>query len=105
MKSIVISLTLAAVLLLGFQFGCFQAASSRKVVSLHPLGKADVVKVTNSYGSPIQMKEIRDQERIDRLLLFINALPQKWSVPWSGPPVGKISFSFYEKERFVGSFD
>lgn len=105
MKSIVISLALAAVLLFGFQLGCFQPSSSQKFTSLHPLGKADMVKLRNSYGGPIPVNEIRDQARIDKLQLFINALPPKWSVPWSGPPVGKISISFYEKEKFVGNFD
>ncbi len=51
------------------------------------------------------MREIRDRAKVRRMVRFINALPQQWGAPWSGPPVGKVHFEFYNGKKFVSNFE
>ena len=70
--------------------------------SLNPQIPADFVKITTNLNEPI--KEIKDKESVEGLVSFVNYLPQKWEVPWYGPPVGKIYFNLFSEGKFVGNF-
>jgi len=71
---------------------------------LEPLGPADRIEIlTNGLRAPIA--EIIQKEKIEELISFVNALPQKWAVPsWYGPPVGKVYFNLYDAGKFYGNF-
>jgi hypothetical protein len=71
---------------------------------LKPQGEADSIRLRVRFGTELPKQEITDEIQISRLTHFINALPDKWSVPWYGPPVGTIYFDFYHSGRFIGNF-
>jgi len=72
---------------------------------LPPQQPADLVKISTLAGFPeLPLKEIREKEQIEKLVSFVNALPNRWNVPWYGPPVGQVNFEFYADKKFVGNF-
>jgi len=72
--------------------------------TLKPQVEADQVKLKKTYGSALPVEAIEEKAKVLRLIAFVNSLPQKWHVPWSGPPVGKVYFEFYRDGRAVGNF-
>ncbi|HKI71425.1 MAG TPA: hypothetical protein VKA81_03545, partial [Verrucomicrobiae bacterium] len=85
-----------------FLMGCISTA--HKDETLNPQAPADLVKIDKNHGSELPIAEIEVADRIEKLVSFVNSLPQKWSVPWYGPPVGKVYFNFYKDGRAVGNF-
>ena len=81
------------IMLVLFLGGC---ATTTKT-SLPPQEQADLVKINHK-------TEISDGITIKRFTDFINTLPNRWTVPWSGPPVGQYYFEFYRSRKFIGSF-
>ena len=77
---------------------------SARAETLKPQVEADVVKLKKTYGNALPVEAIEEKERVMRLVTFVNALPQKWNVPWYGPPVGKVYFEFYREGKLVGNF-
>ncbi|HMD62273.1 MAG TPA: hypothetical protein VKG78_12625 [Opitutaceae bacterium] len=66
---------------------------------------ADLVKITTMAGYPmLARREIREKEKIDALVSFVNSLPGNWGIPWYGPPVGRVYFEFYSAKRSAGNF-
>jgi hypothetical protein len=84
---------------------CLSVAGCATYKTLPAQGPADFVEITTLGGRPkLAKKEIREKERIEALVAFVNALPNKWGVPWYGPPVGAVSFTFYSDGKFCGHF-
>ena len=66
---------------------------------------ADLVRVTTLAGLPtLQIREIREKERVAALVAFVNSLPANWSVPWYGPQIGWVYLEFYSNRRSIGTF-
>jgi|CZKI01.1.fsa_nt_gi hypothetical protein len=66
---------------------------------------ADRVRITTLAGFPnLPLREIREKERVAALVAFVNSLPNKWSIPWYGPPVGRVYFEFVSARRTAGNF-
>lgn len=65
---------------------------------------ADLMKLRGSSRGTPPLAEIREPARIAAITAFINRLPDKWSVPWYGAPVGQIYFEFFKDGKFVGNF-
>jgi hypothetical protein len=66
---------------------------------------ADYVRITTLAGFPgLPRRDIREKERVAALVAFVNSLPGKWSVPWYGPPVGRVYFEFFSARRIEGNF-
>jgi len=66
---------------------------------------ADFVRITTLAGFPeLPRREIREKERVAALVAFVNSLPSKWSIPWYGPPVGRVYFEFVSARRTAGNF-
>lgn len=98
MKAILLSICSAALLL-----GCSSCVSNR-VATLNPLVVADVVKVQDRLSTSLSVGDITNNERVEKIVSFVNSLPQRWSVPWYGPPVGQVYFVFYRGGTNVGNF-
>jgi hypothetical protein len=98
MKVILLSICTAALLL-----GCSSCVSNKAVI-LKPLAAADVVKVRDRLSTSLPVGDITDKERVEKIVSFVNSLPQNWSVPWYGPPVGQVYFDFYRGGTNVGNF-
>jgi hypothetical protein len=65
----------------------------------------DLVKVTTMAGFPkLSRREIREKEQIAALVSFVNSLPDKWGIPWYGPPVGRVYFEFINRGKITGNF-
>ncbi|MGA2017776.1 MAG: hypothetical protein ABSH26_12550 [Opitutaceae bacterium] len=66
---------------------------------------ADLVRITTMAGYPmLSRRDIRQKERVDALVAFVNSLPGRWGIPWYGPPVGRVYFEFISAKRGVGNF-
>ena len=66
---------------------------------------AGLVKITTMAGYPtLSRRDIKEKEKVDELVAFVNSLPNRWSVPWYGPPVGRVYFEFIGDRRSVGNF-
>jgi len=66
---------------------------------------ADLIKITTAAGFPkLPRREIREKDRIAALVAFVNSLPNKWSVPWYGAPIGRVYFEFISANNMVGNF-
>jgi hypothetical protein len=66
---------------------------------------ADIVRITTMAGYPgLSRRDIRQKERIDALVAFVNSLPNRWGIPWYGPPVGRVYFEFISAKKGVGNF-
>jgi hypothetical protein len=66
---------------------------------------ADFVRITTLAGFPeLPRREIREKERVAALVAFVNSLPKRWSIPWYGPPVGRVYFEFVSAKRSAGNF-
>src|SRR5580704_6010277 len=75
--------------------GCLFFSACGTGEKLPVQGPADLIKVVTMAGSPkLALKEIREKEKIAALVAFVNELPDHWSIPWYGPPVGRVSFQF-----------
>jgi len=73
--------------------------------TLPPQKEADLIQVIGIPGRPNPpITEITNRPTIEALTEFINALPNRWSVPWYGPPVGQYYFEFYSNATFLGNF-
>jgi len=89
-------LALAVGLLMG---GC---GTGEKLPEQRP---ADDVKVTTLAGYPkLQLREIKDKDRIAALVAFVNSRQGGWSIPWYGASVGRVYFEFISAHRDVGIF-
>jgi hypothetical protein len=84
-----------------FLAGCAAVGLGEK---LNPLPSSDRVALKKNYGRVLPVEELKDAATLDRLGTFVNALPRRWSVPWYGPPVGKVYFTFYRAGKSVGNF-
>src|SRR5690348_13493180 len=98
MNATLLNICAAALLL-----GCSSCVSD-KTATLKPVAGADVVKVRDRFDSPLAVADIVDKERVEKIVSFVNSLPQNWSVPWYGPPVGQVYFDFYQSGTNVGNF-
>jgi hypothetical protein len=47
---------------------------------------------------------IADPARIERVIAFINARPNRWNTPWAGAPIHPVHIQFYRDGEFVESF-
>jgi len=66
---------------------------------------ADRVYITTMAGRPpLRRHDLRDQAQIAALVAFINGLPSHWDVPWYGPSVGRVYFTFFSGRKSVGNF-
>jgi len=82
--------------------GCAPHAHDKAVI-LRPLVTADVVKIHDNNGNALPVGDITNTDRVEKFVSFVNSLPQDWSTPWYGPPVGRIYFDFYKNETNVGN--
>ena len=82
--------------------GCAPPAHD-KVVILRPLVAADVVKIRDNNDNALPVGDITNTDQIEKFVSFVNSLPQDWSTPWYGPPVGRVYFDFYKGETNVGN--
>jgi hypothetical protein len=98
MKAVILTI-IAAVSLLG----CSPHAQN-KAAKVRPLATADFVKVHDSMDDALPVGDITNLDRVEKLVAFVNSLPQDWSVPWYGPPGGQIYFDFYKGKTNVGNF-
>jgi hypothetical protein len=60
------------------------------------LGEVSMIKIRGS--------EISDRESIRRIVAFVDANKEGWSVPWYGVPVPTTTVEFYDGKTFKGSF-
>jgi hypothetical protein len=74
-----------------------------KAVTVRPLVAANVVKVHDNLNNVLPVGDITNTDRVEKFVSFVNSLPQDWSVPWYGPPVGRVYFDFYRGETNVGN--
>lgn len=66
---------------------------------------ADLVIITTMAGYPmLPRRNMKQKERIDALVAFVNSLPSRWGIPWYGPPVGRVYFEFISDKKPVGNF-
>jgi hypothetical protein len=72
-------------------------------VTVRPLVAANVVKVHDNLNNVLPVGDITNTDRVEKFVSFVNSLPQDWSVPWYGPPVGRVYFDFYRGETNVGN--
>jgi len=73
-------------------------------VALRPLIAADTVKVRNNRDAALPVGDITNRDTVLMLVSFVNSLPQSWSIPWYGPPGGRVYFYFYSGDTNVGNF-
>ena len=64
---------------------------------------ADVVKVRDNLNNALPIGDITNKDKIEKFVSFVNSLPPDWSVPWYGPPVGRVYFDFYKGGTNVGN--
>jgi len=84
---------------------CLLLAGCTTYEKLPAQRQADLVTITTLPGFPeLPRKEIRGADQIAALVSFVNSLPNRWNVPWAGPPVGQVNFEFYSHGKFVGNF-
>jgi hypothetical protein len=98
MRAFMVSVAVGA-----FVIGCTPEKKEASAL-LSPLASSDFVKVHDSTDKPLSVGDITNADRIQKLISFVNSLPQDWSVPWYGPPGGQIYFDFYRGETNVGNF-
>jgi hypothetical protein len=85
--------------------GCLFFSACGTGEKLPVQGPADLIKVVTMAGSPkLALKEIREKEKIAALVAFVNELPDHWSIPWYGPPVGRVYFQFISGGKNIGNF-
>ncbi len=83
------------IILLLFFSGC----RSQKIP---PLGQVDRVKVSGR--ALAESTEITSPEKIEKIIQFVNSLPDGWSEPWSGPPAASVLMEFWNDGKFIGNF-
>ena len=71
--------------------------------SLPPQGMADEIRIEQTHPST-ELLILRNKEKIEGVIAFVNIKKDGWSVPWYGPPVGQIYLNMYKNEKFVGNF-
>ncbi len=71
---------------------------------LPALENIDYVTIKTRTGHSVAVKEIADPDQVERLILYVNSLPNKWGVPWENPPVGQVFFNFYRKGSYLSNF-
>jgi len=90
---------------LAFVLGLLLAGCWPPGAKLPALKSADLVTITTMAGYPhLARRDIREKERVEALVAFVNALPARWDVPWYGPPVGRVYFEFFSAKRSSGNF-
>lgn len=47
---------------------------------------------------------IADPARIERVIAFVDARPNRWRTPWAGAPIHPVHLQFYRDGDFVESF-
>jgi len=89
------------VLILSFfvLFGC----SEKQPQSLPLQELADLIRVEQTHPNN-ELLIIRDKEKIEAIVGFINTKQGGWTVPWYGPPVGQVYLELYKNEKFIGNF-
>jgi hypothetical protein len=66
---------------------------------------ADLIKIVTMAGAPrLTMKEIREKDKVAALVSFVNGLPNRWTIPWYGTPVGRVYFQFVSGGKGIGNF-
>ncbi len=85
--------------------GCLLLSACGSGEKLPLQAPADLVKITTLAGTPgLQLKEIRDKEKVAALIAYVNSLPDRWSVPWYGASVGRVYFEFISGGKSIGNF-
>ncbi len=85
--------------------GCLFLAACGSGEKLPLLASADLIKVTTLAGTPkLPRKEIREKEKVAALITYVNSLPDHWSIPWYGAPVGRVYFEFISGGKNIGNF-
>src|ERR1700685_2056958 len=85
--------------------GCLLLSACGSGEKLPRQAPADLVKITTLAGIPkLQLKEIRDKEKVAGLIAYVNSLPDRWGIPWYGAPVGRVYFEFISGGKSIGNF-
>lgn len=71
--------------------------------SLPPQELVDVIYVKQTYPEN-ELIVVRDKEKTEAVVAFINKRQNGWSVPMFGAPVGQVYLELYKNEEFVGNF-
>ena len=71
--------------------------------SLPPQEMVDIIRVEQNYPKK-DLAIIQDKEKVKAVIDFVNSKQDGWSIPWYGPPVGKVYLKLYKEEKFVGNF-
>lgn len=70
---------------------------------LEPIAESNRIEVRDTLDQG-HTCEIEDPLVIGDLANFANSYVAGWSVPFAGPPVGKVYFNFYDDEAYQGNF-
>lgn len=85
--------------------GCLFFSSCGTGEKLPLQAPADLIKIVTMAGAPrLAMREIREKEKIAALVSYVNALPNRWSIPWYGTPIGRVYFQFISSGKSIGNF-
>lgn len=85
--------------------GCLFFSSCGTGEKLPLQASADLIKIVTMAGAPkIALREIREKEKIAALISYVNALPNRWTIPWYGTPVGRVYFQFISSGKNIGNF-
>ena len=84
--------------------GCAAHKAVIKDAALPPIASADLITVQNPLVGPIGITDITNKEQISKFAAFVSALPNQWTVPWYGSPIGQVYFTFYKGGARIGNF-
>jgi hypothetical protein len=87
--------------------GCESGLSSLDLYHDEPLPAlpaADRITIRSPSGRTVPVTEITDHDKVVQMVEFVNALPNKWNVPWENPPAGKVYFTFQKGRVVLGNF-
>lgn len=71
---------------------------------LKPEAIPDVIQVEQNYPGKKLLVVLKDRAKIEKVIAFVNARPNNWSVPLAGPPVGKVYLLFLKDNKIHGNF-
>jgi len=71
--------------------------------SLPPVSTPDVIRVERNHPKQV-LVEVKDPDRVQAVVGFINSRLAGWSVPWYGPPVGQVYLNLIKDGKVVANF-
>ena len=78
-------------------------SSCGKRTALKPVKVPELIRVEQNYPQKL-LAELKDPGQIRKVITFINARPNIWTVPLAGPPVGKVYLLFLTGGKQRGNF-